>query len=142
MYNTVSQLYNGLLGICFDKNNELSDPKRNKINHKYEPKKVSFKTYNYDLWPENEKPSDTTRKSDKKESANFVDLSETPSLEVDAQVKLEPQETIAKRLELNPQKRKNTGTKLKILTPNKLLTRFPILLTQIKAGHNSFKFKN
>ena len=48
MYNTVSQLYNGLLGICFNKNNELSDPKRNKINHKYEPKKVSFKTYNYD----------------------------------------------------------------------------------------------
>ena len=65
-----------------------------------------------------------------------------PPLEGDAQVKLEPQETIAKRLELNPQKRKNTGTELKILTTNKLLTRFPILLTQIKAGHNSFKFKN
>ena len=60
------------------------------MNHKYEPKKVSFKTYNSDLWPENEKPSDTTRKSDEKESADFVDLSETPPLEGSAEVKLEP----------------------------------------------------
>ena len=31
---------------------------------------------------------------------------------------------------------------LKILTPNKLLTRFPILLAQLKAGNNSYKLKN
>ena len=31
---------------------------------------------------------------------------------------------------------------LKILTPNKLLTRLPILLAQIKAGNNSYKLKN
>ena len=31
---------------------------------------------------------------------------------------------------------------LKILTPNKLLTRFPILLAQIKAGNNSYELKN
>ena len=30
---------------------------------------------------------------------------------------------------------------IKILTPNKL-TRLPILLVQIKAGNNSYKFKN
>ena len=29
------------------------------------------------------------------------------------------------------------GKGLKILTPNKLLTRLPILLSQIKAGNNS-----
>ena len=29
-------------------------------------------------------------------------------------------------------------TGLKILTPNKLLTRLPILLAQIKAGNNSY----
>ena len=34
----------------------------------------------------------------------------------------------------DPQKRKNEKTGLKILTPNKLLTRLPILLAQIKAG--------
>ena len=31
---------------------------------------------------------------------------------------------------------------MKILTPNKLLTRLPILLAQIKAGNNSYKLKN
>ena len=34
------------------------------------------------------------------------------------------------------------GKGLKILTPNKLLTRLPILLTQMKAGNNSYKLKN
>ena len=34
------------------------------------------------------------------------------------------------------------GKELKILTPNKLLTRLPILLVQIKAGQNSYKLKN
>ena len=34
------------------------------------------------------------------------------------------------------------GKGLKILTPNKLLTRLPILLAQIKAGNNSYKLKN
>ena len=28
---------------------------------------------------------------------------------------------------------------LKVLTPNKLLTRLPILLAEIKAGNNSYK---
>ena len=32
--------------------------------------------------------------------------------------------------------------RLKILTPNKLLTRLPILLARIKARNNSWKFKN
>ena len=31
---------------------------------------------------------------------------------------------------------------LKILTPKKLLTTFPVLLVQIKAGNNSYKLKN
>ena len=34
------------------------------------------------------------------------------------------------------------GKGLKILTPNKLLTRLPILLAQIKARNNSYKLKN
>ena len=33
------------------------------------------------------------------------------------------------------------GKGLKILTPNKLLTRLPILLVQIKAGNNLYKLK-
>ena len=31
---------------------------------------------------------------------------------------------------------------IKILTPNKLLTRLPVLLAQIKATNNSYKLKN
>ena len=31
---------------------------------------------------------------------------------------------------------------VKGLTPNKLLTRLPVLLTQIKAGNNSYKVKS
>ena len=34
------------------------------------------------------------------------------------------------------------GKRLKILTPDKLLTRLPILLAQIKAENNSYKLKN
>ena len=50
---------------------------------------------------------------------------------------------IAERVKLNPRKRKKKeGTGLKILTPNKLLTRLSILLAQIKARNNSYKLKN
>ena len=40
----------------------------------------------------------------------------------------EAEKTIDERVKLNPQKRKYERTGLKILTPNKLLTRIPILL--------------
>ena len=65
-----------------------------------------------------------------------------PPLDDYEEVKLEPEETIAERIKLNPRKRKNTGTRLKILSPDQLLTRLPILLAQIKAGNNPYKLKN
>ena len=34
------------------------------------------------------------------------------------------------------------GKRLKVLTPNRLLTRLPLFLVQIKAGNNSDKLKN
>ena len=37
---------------------------------------------------------------------------------------------------------KTTGKGLKILTPQQMITRLPILLAQLKAGNNSQKFKN
>ena len=43
-------------------------------------------------------------------------------------------------LEANEEVKEGKG--LKILTPNKLLTRLPILLAQIKAGNNSNKLKD
>ena len=51
----------------------------------------------------------------------------------------ELQEDIAERVKLRRQK---AGTVIKVLTSNELLTRLPVLLTQIKAGKNSCKLKN
>ena len=60
--------------------------------------------------------------------------------EGDEEVKLEPEETIAETMKLNS--RKITGTWLEILTPNKLLTRLPILLVQVKAEKSLSELKN
>ena len=43
---------------------------------------------------------------------------------------------------LEPDEEVKEGIGLKILTPNKLLTRLSILIVQIKAGNNSYKLKN
>ena len=43
--------------------------------------------------------------------------------EGDEEVKLEPEETIAERIKLSPQKRKRKGTRLNILISKKLLIR-------------------
>ena len=45
-------------------------------------------------------------------------------------------------MKLNPWKRKIKGTRLKKLTPNKLLTRLSKLLAQIKARNCSYKLRN
>ena len=39
-------------------------------------------------------------------------------------------------------KKKKIGEGLKILTPNQMLSRFPITLARLKAGNNSEKLKN
>ena len=43
---------------------------------------------------------------------------------------------------LESDKEVTKGKRLRILIPNKLLTRLPILLAQKKAGNNSYKIKN
>ena len=45
-------------------------------------------------------------------------------------------------MKLNPRKRKNEGTGLKMLNPSKPLARLSILLAQIKAGNYTHKLKN
>ena len=54
MYDTDSELYNDLLGIYFHKYNCLIVAKRKTIGSKHDPTNLSFETYNYDLWFENE----------------------------------------------------------------------------------------
>ena len=41
----------------------------------------------------------------------------------------------------NDEEKVKEEKKIKILTPNKLLTRLPMLLAQIKTGNNSYKLK-
>ena len=43
---------------------------------------------------------------------------------------------------LEGDKEEKDGKRIKILTPNKLLTRLPILLVQIKDGNNLNKVRN
>ena len=129
MYNTASKFYNNLLGICFDEYNELPDAKRNKMEHQYGPKKLFLETYDYGVWSENEKSSDTTRKSDKEESSDTTKTDEKSTY-------LPPMPPLKGNEEVKE------GKGLKISTINKLLTWLLILLAQIKAGNNSYKLKN
>ena len=45
-------------------------------------------------------------------------------------------------LDFNKKIRKQQDLGLKILTPNQMLSRLPIILAQLKAGNNSKKLKN
>ena len=116
VYDTALELYNELLERYFDEYCYLSHAKRTKINGKCKPKNLFIKGYDYSEWSKNEEESTDKEESiDKEES---VDLRDMLPLEV------------------------KEGKGLEILTPNKLLTRLPILLAQIKAGSNSCKLQN
>ena len=104
--------------------------RKRRLGNKYDPINLFLETYDYDAWFENKESTDTTRKRDKEESTDrtrksdkeqSVDLSDMPPLEANEQVK--------ERRGLN------------ILTPNKLLTWFAILLAIVKAGNSSYKLK-
>ena len=57
---------------------------------------------------------------------------------------IENPESIVKIVEmiLKFNKQDQQGKRLKILTPNQMLSRLPITLAQLKAGNNSEKLKN
>ena len=87
---------------------------------KYDPESLFLKTYNFDSWFENEESTDKEESIYKEESTHAQPM---PPLESDEQ-------------------EVKGGKGFKILTPNKLLTRLPVLLAQINAGNNSHKLKN
>ena len=107
MYDTTSELYNYFLGNYYHKCDKLSDHKRNEIESKYCPKDLFLDGYDYIVWSENEEES-----TDKEESENLLPV---PPLEGDEE----------------------EAKKEKYLTQNKLLTRLPMLLAQMKAANNS-----
>ena len=75
--------------------------------------------YNYDGWFENEESPDTIKSDEELTDKKEPDMLQ---LEGDEEVKVEK--------------------RFKILTSNKLLTRFPILLAHIKAGNNLYNSQN
>ena len=111
VYDNASGIYNMYQETYFNQYMALSDNKKRKLGSKYDPVNLFFKIYNYDDWLKNEELVD------KEES---VDLPHMQPLECDEKLK--------------------KGKGLKSLTPKKLLIRLPILLAQIKAGKNSYKF--
>ena len=82
------------------------------MSNKYDPESLFFEGHDYCVWSEHKEEL-----TGKEES---VDLYDMPPPEVYEEEKEKEQF---------------------FLTPNKLLTRLPILLAQIKAGNNSYKLK-
>ena len=120
VYDTALELYNWIARTYLYEYYYLSDAERKKwitnINQN-----INLKGYDYTAWSKNEEESTDKEELTNKEES--VDLSEMPPLEGDEEEVKE-------------------GKGLKILTLNKLLTRFSILLAQMKAGNNSNKSKN
>ena len=110
MINTSSKLYEKLLNIYQNQYNKLPEDQKKMINVLNKPGNLTL---------------------------DFIEDG-LPRPEGDKELKLQPKETIAKRMKLNPRKRKNERTGLKILTPNKLLTRLPMSLGQVKARNNTY----
>ena len=87
-----------------------------KSNLKFKPINSKLKDYDYDGWFTEEELDDKTLECDEEE------LDNTQLLQGDKE-------------------EVKQGNGIKILTLNKVLTRLPVLLAQIKAGNNSYKLK-
>ena len=68
------------------------------------------------------------------------EIKEMPEEEINTEKPRRIVEIVKEILEFN--KRYQEGQGIKILTPNQMLSRLPISLTQLQAGNNSEKFKN
>ena len=113
-------------------NYQMLKKEKRKLRDNFGPKNVILKGYDYNLQSENKEEfthkeeSKEKESSDKEESADkeeSLDLSDIPPLEGD-------EEEIRE------------GKGIKNLTSNKILTKLPTLLVEIKAGNNSHKLKN
>ena len=116
VFDTDSELYNKFLDKYFDEYYDLEGEEKEELGFKFMP--INLNINGNDCNQFYKKISD-----DDSDSDVFIDISDIPPLEGD---------------EEEVKERKG----LKILTPNKLLTRLPILLAQIKGGNNSCNLKN
>ena len=76
--------------------------------------------------------------------SGLKDLNEEIKKMSEAEIEIENPESIVKIVEtiLNFNEQNQQGKGLNILTPQQMLSRLPIALTQLKVGNNSEKFKN
>ena len=118
------------------------------------------KGINYDLFRKYfnfETPTQLTKKlfeiKDKKKNNDFVEeiksrwsklKDEIKEMSENERKKIEQPDKISKIVEeiLKFNKQKETGQGLKILTPQRMLSRLPISLAQVEAGNSSEKIKN
>ena len=110
MLDTALELYNKILNVYKTQYYKLTKAQKKRKKVRNMPKNLSINIY----FDEDEE-----------------DLSPIPLIKGNEEVKLQPEETVDERVKLNVGKRKNEETGLKMLTPNKLLTRLTILLAQI-----------
>ena len=77
VYDTVAEVYNDFL-IYFDKQNELPDAKRNKMDQKFDPFNLFLEGYGCFVGPEKKEESSHNKES--KDIEESVDLSDMPPL--------------------------------------------------------------
>ena len=131
VYNNAINLYNKLLSIYLNQYNGTKNEIKEDMAKKYDPSNLLIKGYRFIDLKEGDKeksksqPEETIAERVKleRQKADHKDLSDLPPLECD-------------------EREVNGGKGLKIFTLNKLLTKLPILLAQIKAENNSYKLKN
>ena len=119
MFDTSSGLYNKFRDKYFDEYYDLKGEEKDELGFEFMPINLRIKGYNYNQFYKEISDDDF----DDYDSDKFIDISNMSPLNGD-------EENVKE------------GEGLKILTPNKQLTILPILLTQIKAGNNSYKLKN
>ena len=106
VYNNALSLYNKLLSIYFN----IKNGKKEEVDKKYNPSSLFIKGYKF---IDSQKEDEEKRIWKYDDSDEFIGIPDMPPLEGDEEVK--------------------EAKWLNILTPNKLLTRLPILLAQIKS---------
>ena len=114
MYNTFTRLYN--LKTYFDEYNSITNVEKEVIDKKYDPINLFLRENDYSKW--------CGKEDDEADEEGFVNIE--PMLLPEG----------------NEEEVKEKGKGLKMLTPNKVLTRLPVLLAQIKVGNNSYKLRN
>ena len=130
VYNNAKKLHIKLLSIYYDDYNYSTDEEKERMCEKYNPKSLHLKGQRFIEEKSKSHPEEIIaeevklrRQKADDDSDEFIDIPDMSPLEGDEEEVKE-------------------GKGLKILTLNKMLTRLPIVLAQIKAGNNSSKLKN